>query len=173
MSEELVRLMEAVDGPLVVVTTVAEGERAGCVVGFHNQSGVAPARYSMWLSKANHTYRAAIRAEHLAVHFLGRDDTEVARRFGTLCGGEVDKFADLAWTEGPGGLPLIDRLPHRLVLRKLTMLDPGGDHVGITGAIEDVRHEGAFEPLRLSDANHWTPGHETGERAIAPSESGS
>ena len=170
MSEELVRLMEAADGPLVVVTTVAEDERAGCVVGFHSQSGVDPARYSLWLSKANHTYRVALRAEHLAVHFLREGDVAVARHFGTQCGDDVDKFAEIGWTPGPGGVPLVEHLPHRIVLRKLTVLDDGGDHVCVSGDIVDVSSGGGFAPLRLSAANHWESGHDPHERSIAPSE---
>jgi flavin reductase (DIM6/NTAB) family NADH-FMN oxidoreductase RutF len=171
MSEALVRLMESADGPLVVVTTVAEGERAGCVVGFHSQSGVNPARYSIWLSKANHTYRAMVRAEHFVVHFLGEGDVAVARHFGTRCGGDVDKFADIGWSAGPGGVPLLDHLPHRVVLRKLTMLDDDGDHVCVSGEVLDVTNDGAFAPLRLSAANHWEAGHQPAERAIEPTES--
>ena len=168
MSDALVKLMESADGPLVVVTTVAEDERAGCVVAFHSQSGVAPARYSMWMSKANHTYRVALRAEHLAVHFLQEGDVAVARHFGTQCGQDVDKFADLGWSVGPGAVPLIDHLPHRIVLRKLTILDDGGDHVCISGDILDASSGGSFAPLRLSAANHWEPGHTPAERAIDP-----
>ena len=63
-------LMGALDAPMAVVTTTAGGERGGCLIGFHAQSSIDPARYTVWLSKANHTYRLALRASHLAVHFL-------------------------------------------------------------------------------------------------------
>ena len=35
-------LMASTDPPLIVVTTVAEDERAGCLVGFHAQSSIDP-----------------------------------------------------------------------------------------------------------------------------------
>lgn len=169
MSDALPNLMESADSALVVVTTVAEDERAGCVVGFHCQSSIEPERYAVWLSKANHTYQVALRAEHLAVHFLGADDLDLAQRFGASSEDEVDKFADLAWTAGPGGVPLIDDLPHRLMLRRTSILDDGGDHVCVSGEVVDVSG-GEFTPMRLSTAADWEPGHEPGERAIDPAQ---
>ncbi|MCT1909143.1 hypothetical protein ACH0CV_13930 [Brachybacterium paraconglomeratum] len=43
-------LMAATDPAMVVVTTAAGGERAGCLVGFHAQSSISPERYCLWLS---------------------------------------------------------------------------------------------------------------------------
>jgi flavin reductase (DIM6/NTAB) family NADH-FMN oxidoreductase RutF len=51
-------LMGSADPPLVVLTTAAENESAGCLVGFHAQSSISPPDYCVWLSKADHTYRA-------------------------------------------------------------------------------------------------------------------
>jgi flavin reductase (DIM6/NTAB) family NADH-FMN oxidoreductase RutF len=168
MSEELLTITESADSALVVVTTVAEDERAGCVVAFHTQSGVDPERYSVWLSKANHTYRVALRAEYFAVHFLRDGDVAVARHFGTQSADDVDKFEDIGWEPGPGGVPLIVHLPQRIVLRKLMILDDGGDHVCLSGEVTEVRSDGSFTPLRLSEVNQWEPGHDVHERAIDP-----
>jgi flavin reductase (DIM6/NTAB) family NADH-FMN oxidoreductase RutF len=165
---DLTSTMESADGALVVVTTVAEEERSGCVVGFHCQSSIRPERYAVWLSKANHTYRVSLRAEYFAVHFLRESDVDLARHFGTQSEDEVDKFAEIAWSPGPGGVPLVDGLPERLVLRRTTILDDGGDHVCVSGEVLEVDGEGAFTPMRLSFANEWEPGHEVEERAIDP-----
>src|SRR6478736_5736908 len=109
--------MESVDPPLAVVTTVAEDERAGCLVGFHAQSSIDPERYCIWLSKANHTYRVALRARHFAVHF------------GTQSGEDTDKFAGVSFTPDEYGVPLLDDDPHRITLERIAMLDDGADHV--------------------------------------------
>src|SRR5689334_4121659 len=108
MSEAFADLVGSLDPALVIVTTALDGERAGCLVGFHAQSSIDPARYCAWLSKANHTYRVAQRSTHFAVHLLSAADAELAKRFGTLSGDEVDKFAGLDFTEGDGGVPLLD-----------------------------------------------------------------
>jgi flavin reductase (DIM6/NTAB) family NADH-FMN oxidoreductase RutF len=161
-------LMASLDAPMAVVTTAVAGERAGCLIGFHAQSALAPERYAVWLSKANHTYRLALRSTHLAVHFLTQDDLDVAEHFGTLTGDDVDKFEGVRTTPGPDDVPLIVRCPHRLVVRRVALLDEGGDHVCVTTESVDATTAGAFTPLRLSQVDHLVPGHESDERADPP-----
>ncbi|WP_313406573.1 flavin reductase [Aeromicrobium sp.] len=161
-------LMTSVDPPLVVVTTEVDGERAGCLVGFHSQSSIDSGHYSVWLSKANHTYRAALRATHLAVHFLTDRDLALAERFGTQCGAETDKFAGLAIDSDEHGSPLLRECPNRLVLERTAVLDDGGDHVCLTTRVLSAHTGGTFTPLRVSDASHLDPGHPAEARAIHP-----
>src|SRR5712672_2014870 len=89
-------LTSELDYPMVIVTTVADGERSGCLVGFHSQCSIHPARWALWVSKANHTYGVALRATRLAVHFPSVDDVDLAELFGEETGDEVDKFARCA-----------------------------------------------------------------------------
>ena len=67
-------MVSSQDPGLIVVTTAEAGEQAGCLVSFHSQSSIGPQRYCVWLSKANHTYRVALRSSHLAIHFLTSSD---------------------------------------------------------------------------------------------------
>lgn len=156
------RMMAALDAPMVVVTAAARGERAGCMVGFHSQSSIEPRRCALWISKANHTYRVALLATHLAVHALTADDHDLAELFGGRTGDEVDKFARTPWIPGPGGVPLLDRCPHRAVVRRVALLDEGGDHVCITGEPVAASSRGPFTPLRLHDVDDIAPGHPVG-----------
>lgn len=154
------------DPAMVVVTVAHEGERAGCLVGFHGQSSIDPRRYAVWLSKANRTYRVALRATHLAVHLLVAGDHEAAARFGGETGDEVDKFAGAAWRPGPGGVPLLDACPRRMVLARTTLLDEGGDHVLVVGEpvaawAPDITGQ---RPFRLGAAGDITAGHPPGDR---------
>ena len=156
-------LVSRLDPAMVVVTTAQGGERSGCLVGFHTQSSIEPRRYSLWLSRANHTYRVALLASHLAVHALTEDDRDVADHFGSLTGDDVDKFAGLAWTPGPGGVPLLDRCPHRMVVRRVTLVDDGSDHVCFVTEPVAAESGGPFRPLRLHGAADIDPGHAAGE----------
>lgn len=162
------QLMTSVDPPLVVVTTAVGWERAGCLVGFHSQSSIAPHHYSLWLSKANHTYRVGLRAAHFAAHFLTTDDLPLAERFGTLTGEETDKFAGLEVETDEYGVPLLADCANRALLDRLAILDDGGDHVCLTTRARAAHSAGGFEPLRVSAATHLNPGHESDERAIQP-----
>ena len=167
MDDAFDRLVAGVDSPMIVVTTASGDSRAGCLVGFHCQSSIEPVKYAIWLSKANHTYRVALLAEHLAVHFLAEDDLDLAELFGGTTGDEVDKFERCDTVPGPDGVPLLTRCPNRLVLRRSTALDERGDHVCLAGEVLDASVGDDFRPLRLSDVQHLEPGHAAEERQTA------
>lgn len=163
-------LMASLDTPMAVVTAAAGGERAGCLVGFHSQSSIDPGRYSVWLSKANHTYRVALLGTHLGIHLLTEDDRHLAEVFGTLSGDDVDKFDLVDVTVGPQGVPLIDAAPHHMVVRRVALLDEGGDHVCVVTEPVAVSTTGRFRPLRLSAVDQLDAGHAVGERPRPPTE---
>ena len=161
-------LMASADPPLIVLTTAAEGERAGCLVGFHAQSSITPQHYCVWLSKANHTYRVGLRAAHFAVHFLTAQDLALAERFGTLTGEDTDKFAGVDFRLDEHGVPLLEACRSRMSLERIAILDDGGDHVCLTTRVSSAHTGAGFVPLRLSGASHLDPGHGSQERAIEP-----
>ena len=163
-------IMASLDARLVVVTAAVDGERAGCLVGFHAQSSIDPERYCVWLSKANHTYRVAVRSTHLGVHFLTTADLPLASRFGTLTGDDTDKFAGLSVTDGPHQVPVLDDCPNWLVARRIALLDEGGDHVCVVTEPVTTHTDGRFAPLLLSMAEHLQPGHDNDERHGPPTE---
>jgi flavin reductase (DIM6/NTAB) family NADH-FMN oxidoreductase RutF len=149
---------------MAVVTTTSDRERAGCVVGFHAQSSIDPERYVVWLSKANHTFRVGVHAQHFGVHFLDEDDVELARLFGTESGDDLDKFVHCQWEGGPGGVPVLIDCPHRFTATRVALLDEGGDHVCLVLQPVDIAPASPFRPLRLSGTTHLTPGHHSEER---------
>jgi flavin reductase (DIM6/NTAB) family NADH-FMN oxidoreductase RutF len=163
-------LMAALDSPLIVVTTADERERAGCLVEFHAQSSIDPQRYCVWLSKANYTYRVALHSSHLVIHFLTADDLPLADLFGTQTGDTVDKFAGLPVDSGPGGAPVLRQCPNWLAVRRIALLDEGGDHVCLTTEPVTAQAAGPFRPLRISQAGHLRAGHGAEERPEPPTE---
>jgi len=169
-TDDFAAVMASLDTAMIVVTAAAGDERAGCLVGFHSQSGIDPERYCVWLSKANHTYRVALRSPHLGIHFLTRDDMQLAELFGTRTGDDVDKFAGLAVEAGPDGVPMLLDCASRLVVRRTTLVDENSDHVCVATEAVEVVTSGSFEPLRLSQTVHLTPGHEAEERHSPPTE---
>jgi flavin reductase (DIM6/NTAB) family NADH-FMN oxidoreductase RutF len=152
-------LTSELDYPMVIVTTVADGDRSGCLVGFHTQCSIDPARWAVWISKANHTYGVAGRAASLAVHFPSAGDLDLAELFGEATGDETDKFAQCEWSEGPDGVPLLDRIPNRIVGRVLDTVDDGCDHQLFVIEIADQQHtqplrQLGFQQVRDLDAGH-------------------
>jgi flavin reductase (DIM6/NTAB) family NADH-FMN oxidoreductase RutF len=153
------KLTSELDYPMVIVTTVAEGERSGCLVGFHTQCSIDPARWALWISKANHTHRVALRASVLAVHFPSADECDLAELFGEATGDEVDKFSLCEWTKGPGGVPLLDRIRNRFVGNVVDTFDDGCDHQCFIVDLDDVQHQHPLRQLGFQAVRGFHPGH--------------
>jgi len=109
-----------------------------------------------------------LRARHFAVHFLTSEDLELAERFGTVSGEDTDKFEGLDVELDELGVPLLTACPNRLSLERIALLDEGSDHVCLTNRVTSAHTGGRFEPLRVSNASHLDPGHDSDERAIEP-----
>jgi flavin reductase (DIM6/NTAB) family NADH-FMN oxidoreductase RutF len=152
-------LIGELDHPMVIVTAVADGERSGCLVGFHTRCSIEPARWAVWISKVNHTHGLALRASLLAVHFPSLDDRDLAELFGERTGDDVDKFARCDWTAGPGGVPLLDRIRNRIVGRVLDAVDSGGDHQLFVIDVDDVQHAHPLRPLGFQAVRGFAAGH--------------
>ena len=150
-------IVSGIDYPLFIVTTVNQGERAGCLIGFATQCSIEPPRFLAGLSKKNHTFRVAGGATHLAVHVIGKDDKDLAELFGGETGDEVDKFAECAWHEGPQGVPILDAVDAWFVGRITERVDLG-DHVGHVLAPEAAQ---VARPANLQsqDAHDIDAGH--------------
>jgi flavin reductase (DIM6/NTAB) family NADH-FMN oxidoreductase RutF len=170
MHDKFSRLMQTLDAPLVVVTATDGRERAGCLVGFHSQCSIDPVRYAVWLSKANHTYRVSLLAEHVGVHLLTDHDHPLAELFGGHSGDQLDKFDRCGWTAGPHGVPVLHNCAASFVGRREALFDGGTDHVCFVLSPIDVRddRDAGMRPLRLHQVGDITPGHEAEERPVPP-----
>ena len=160
MRDAFDQLMSALDQSMVIVTTVADDERAGCLVGFHCQSSIDPPRYVVWLSQANHTHGVAERATTFAVHLVPADRHDLAELFGGHTDDDaLDKLARCDWEPGPDGVPLLVGCPDRFVGHRLDWLGGRGDHDGVV--LEPVRADlvGSGPWMRLADATDIDAGH--------------
>ena len=154
-------LVSDLDYPMFIVTACADGERAGCLIGFATQASIDPSRFLALLSHRNRTYRVGARAELLGVHFVPEEAGELAELFGGETGDEVDKFARVAWKPGPGGTPLLDACPNRFVGRVLERLD-AGDHDAILLEPVLAEHGTASDEFTFHRAKRIEPGHPAG-----------
>jgi flavin reductase (DIM6/NTAB) family NADH-FMN oxidoreductase RutF len=152
-------LVGGLDYPMFIATTRAEGELAGCLVGFATQCSIDPPRFLICLSDKNRTCRVARAADALAVHFVPSSAERLAELFGGETGDEVDKFAECEWREGPRGLPILEECDNWFAGAILTRHDLG-DHVGfLLDPIE--AHSGTpFEEFTFHRARRIEPGHE-------------
>ncbi|HYP54871.1 MAG TPA: flavin reductase family protein [Solirubrobacterales bacterium] len=152
-------LVGELDYPMFIATTVADGERAGCLVGFATQCSIDPPRFLVCLSDKNRTYRVAARAEALAVHFVPSSADHLAQLFGSQTGDDVDKFSRCDWRDGPAGLPILSECDNWFAGAILAHHELG-DHVGFL--LEPIAaHSGTpLDEFTFHRARRMEPGHE-------------
>jgi flavin reductase (DIM6/NTAB) family NADH-FMN oxidoreductase RutF len=155
-------LMDTTDPTMIVVTTAAGGERAGCLVGFSTQCSIDPSRYVVFLSNKNRTFRVASQgADMFVVHFLDRSDEvqdAIAELFGGETGDDIDKFERCRWRPY-GDVPVLDGCPRWFAGRIVNRFEPG-DHAGfvlepLTVVVGDEPdHELGYQDAKSIDAGH-------------------
>ena len=153
-------LVGGIDYPMFIVTTEAEGERSGCLVGFVTQGSIDPARMVVMLSKNNHTYRVAARATELVVHFLHEGNQALSELFGEETGDQTDKFSQCRWSRVDGvGAPVLDGTRGFAAGSILDRMD-AGDHVAHRVEVRAARLEADVPQLAFSMVRGMHPGHE-------------
>jgi flavin reductase (DIM6/NTAB) family NADH-FMN oxidoreductase RutF len=152
------KLVSELNYPMFIVTVAAEGERAGCLVGFATQASIDPPRLLVLLSKANRTCRLAADAQVLAVHFLNRANEDLAVAFGESTGDDVDKFADREWQPGPGGTPVLAGTRGWMTGTIIDRMD-AGDHVAHLLTVDSAGAGDAGEQLEFQSVKSMDPGH--------------
>jgi flavin reductase (DIM6/NTAB) family NADH-FMN oxidoreductase RutF len=154
-----VALSAGIDPPMFVVTAMSDtGEPSGCLAAFVTQASIRPARLIVCLSDKNRTARVAARVDHLALHYLGRSNLDLAERFGGETGDVVDKFAGCRWHRGPAGVPLIDGTNGWVVLRILDRI-VAGDHIAHLGSVAVAAVENHEPQLGFAAVRHLSAGH--------------
>jgi flavin reductase (DIM6/NTAB) family NADH-FMN oxidoreductase RutF len=151
----------SLDFPMTIVTAFDGRERSGCLLGFHTQCSMKPRRWLVCVSKKNHTFGVASRAEWLIVHLLRDDQHALAQLFGGETEDAIaphEKFEQCAWRPGPGGTPILegcDWLAGRVLERH-----DCGDHVAHVLDIVEVGEEHADAPqLGSRSVRDIAPGH--------------
>jgi flavin reductase (DIM6/NTAB) family NADH-FMN oxidoreductase RutF len=147
-----------IDYSMLIVTTAAAGDRAGCLVGFATQCSIDPPRFLVCLSGKNHTLRVAEHSDALVVHFVASDAEELVKLFGSVTGDDTDKFARCRWHSGPRGLPVLEDCPRWFageILERISL----GDHRGFVLAPFAAQCEGRAEPFPFRRAKRLEPGH--------------
>ena len=159
MPDSFEKLVASLDYPVYVVTTAADGDRSGCLVGFSTQCSIKPPRFLACISKKNHTFPVAERAEAMVVHILDKDDKDTAELFGGETSDEVDKFDQTAWRPGPHGIPVVEACDRWFAGRIIDTIDLG-DHQGFVLEPIDVEVDDTDDQLTFQDAKDIEPGHE-------------
>jgi len=125
------------------VTAAPDGEPSGLIVNSLTSVSLDPPLVAFCPSRRSLTWARMRRARRFGVNVLGRRHERFARR---VAPAGADRFADLDWETGRGGVPLLtDALA---VLECETVAEhPAGDHSIVVGRVEALRIAAIDEPL--------------------------
>lgn len=130
---------------VTVVTSVEYGHPAGATVSTFASHSIDPPTVSCDLAEDSSTLAAIRRAGRFAVHLLGDDQSEVARRFA----GRGDRFAGDGW-RWDDGLPALMGVVARFACELQTTVHVG-DHVVVFGTVSDTLVDDERAPLLHQD----------------------
>jgi flavin reductase (DIM6/NTAB) family NADH-FMN oxidoreductase RutF len=125
------------------ITAAPDGEPAGLIVNSFTSVSLSPPLISFCPSRTSLTWSRMRRAGRFAVNVLGRDHERFVMR-ATPAG--ADRFANLDWEPGRGGIPL---LTDALAVLECEIVGehPAGDHWIVVGRVDNVHITSIKDPL--------------------------
>ena len=127
------------------------------------QVSFEPLLVALSVNASHASYPLLIESGGFVVNVLGEGQLDLATRFGTQTGREVDKIAGVRWRAGQFGAPVLSDAAAFLECR-VTATMPAGDHVIVVAEVVDgaVLDEDA-RPLRYDET-----GNVDGSAALFP-----
>ncbi len=129
-------------GVTVVTTVNNEGRPIGLTCNSFSSVSLKPPLVLWSLSLYSPSLQSFLQAPYFAVNILDAEQEELSKRFSTPM---KDRFADLEWVAGEGGIPLIKGSAAQLQCRNETR-HYSGDHIILIGQVLKFTYRDA-EPL--------------------------
>jgi flavin reductase (DIM6/NTAB) family NADH-FMN oxidoreductase RutF len=121
----------------VYVIGVAHGpHREGFTAAWVAQASFDPPFLAVSVNPENASYPLLKASGRFAVSVLKGGQLDLARRFGTRSGRDLDKFDGIPWRPAPGGAPILEEALAWFECRLAGSL-PAGDHEIVLGRVVD------------------------------------
>jgi len=123
-----------------VVTGAAGEETAGMTACWVSRVSHRPPLFAVAIHHGSHTRGVVADGGCFCIHILCHNQVDLARRFGSVTGQQVDKLARIAWRRGESGAPVLEDVLGYLDCRVVDRFEVG-DHTLFVGELVD---EGVF-----------------------------
>lgn len=133
---------------LYIISSEADGEKAGCVANTFQQVTSTPLQVSVALNKDNVTTAVIREAGRFAAVCLSQEATmELIGAFGFRCSREFDKFGACRSAVDAAGMPYVaEQGAARFSVRVAQEVDLG-THILFVGEVEEAERMDASEPM--------------------------
>jgi len=139
-------------GVTIVTARAASGELIGLTANSFNSVSLEPPLVLWSLARAAGSLPALSTGSHYAINILAADQKELAERFAAKRDG---RWADVAWTEGAGGAPLLTGAAAVFECFNRSRYEEG-DHVIFVGEVERCSHRAGAAPLLFHGGRFYT-----------------
>ena len=141
-----------ITGVTVITTLAPDGSPRGVTVNSFASVSLDPPLVLWSQGLTTHSYPVFRDAERFVVNILADDQVHLSQLFSSPV---HDRFGDLEYTSGLGGLPVLAGCSAILECRKVATY-PGGDHMVFLGEIENCRRD-ERRPLAFSAGKYSVP----------------
>ncbi|GAB3057824.1 flavin reductase family protein [Micromonospora schwarzwaldensis] len=115
-------------GVTAVTAVTADGAVAALTVNSFTSVSLEPAKVLFCVTSHSSSFPVLIGADRIAIHILGQDQEDVARRFATSGLSGAERLSGVSWVPGPDGVPLLPGTPAILAGVRDEVIT-SGDHV--------------------------------------------
>lgn len=129
-------------GVTVITTTAPDGSKVGMTVSSFTSVSIEPPLILVCVDKKVRSLPAYRVGQAMGVNVLANDQAPIAFRF---AGRSEDRFAGIAHSAGPNGIPLLDGVAAWLSTHIHRIYD-GGDHLIFLARVNEV-HRSDRKPL--------------------------
>ena len=139
-------------GVTIVTARAANGALVGLTANSFNSVSLTPPLVLWSLARGAASMAALSTGSHYAVNILAANQKGLAERFASK---DVDRWADVAFTEGVGGAPVLVGAAASFECFNRSRYDEG-DHVIFVGEVERCSHNAGASPLLFHGGRFYT-----------------
>ena len=139
-------------GVTIVTARAANGRLVGLTANSFNSVSLDPPLVLWSLARSAASMAALSTGSHYAINILASNQKDLAERFATK---DVDRWADVAFTEGLGGAPVLAGVAASFECFNRSRYDEG-DHVIFVGEVERCAHNPGASPLLFHGRRFYT-----------------
>jgi len=139
-------------GVTIVTARAANGRLVGLTANSFNSVSLDPPLVLWSLARSAASMAALSTGSHYAINILASNQKDLAERFATK---DVDRWADVAFTEGLGGAPVLAGVAASFECFNRSRYDEG-DHVIFVGEVERCTHSPGASPLLFHGGRFYT-----------------
>jgi flavin reductase (DIM6/NTAB) family NADH-FMN oxidoreductase RutF len=139
-------------GVTIVTARTVDGILMGLTANSFNSVSLSPPLVLWSLSRSAGSMAAFSKGSHYAINILSADQQNLAMQFATKQG---DRFADVKFTTGAGGAPVITGSVATFECFNRSRYDEG-DHVIFVGEVERCSYQSGASPLLYHGGQFYT-----------------